>query len=561
MKFKFTKVFFTNICLLFGISITSMIFGNPTFGTTDDNNLSGFISGSYTGNSEERLIFIQPVLAKLFHYIQLIFPSIEIYSWVLLIITILSLSFLLSIIAYKEEFKSIFNILMYLSVLPLLIWFTISPTYTAAALITALCSLLSHVLIISCFMESKVMYIFSILLMTFAFLLRPESFIGILILLAPFYFYYIFYLKNFNKKFFYYFILSFAWFFFILLINIQLQNVQNKNWAQYDKWNQMRHEMQHRKSEKYLIELAQNNTWSIPEYHLFMDLSFGDPKFFNINWIEKGYNHTASKRSILKTENYNLIEILNGASTILKQYYGLIIFQVVSFIVILSLINLKLKQSLTIIFIGWSSLLISLVYIIVFLHLTERVMLVILSSPIFILVTLLKISNVKYNEHKLYTIITLTLIPFILYLVQPWGVYNQYNENIKKKQFDQQTAIELLEFNDKAIYVGPGVTELFDSNNPYFQSSFETLPKYITAGSWDTFSPHWENRKNLLGIKEESIYDSLLGKDIFWASFGTPDTAYLIELFLEEKKGVDIWREEILNTSTGLKIFRYGITK
>ena len=77
MKFKFTKVFFTNICLLFGISITSMIFGNPTFGTTDDNNLSGFISGSYTGNSEERLIFIQPVLAKLFHYIQLIFPSID----------------------------------------------------------------------------------------------------------------------------------------------------------------------------------------------------------------------------------------------------------------------------------------------------------------------------------------------------------------------------------------------------------------------------------------------------------------------------------------------------
>jgi len=381
-----------------------------------------------------------------------------------------------------------------------------------------------------------------------------------LILLAPFYFYFIFYLKNFNKKFFYYFVLSIAWFFFILLINIQLQNVQNKNWAQYDKWNQMRHEMQHRKSQKYLIELAQNNTWSIPEYHLFMDLSFGDPKFFNINWIEKGYNHTASKRSILKIENYNLIEILNGARTILKLYYGLIIFQIVSFIVILSLINLKLKQSLTIVFLSWSSLLISLIYIIVFLHITGRVMLVILSSPIFILITLLKIINVKYNENKLYTIITLTLIPFILYLVQPWGVYNQYNENIKKKQFDQQTAIELLEFNDKAIYVGPGVTELFDSNNPYFQSSFETLPKYITAGNWDTFSPHWENRKKLLGIKEESIYDSLLGKDIFWTSFGTPDTAYLIELFLEEKKGVDIWREEILNTSTGLKIFRYGIS-
>jgi hypothetical protein len=143
--------------------------------------------------------------------------------------------------------------------------------------------------------------------------------------------------------------------------------------------------------------------------------------------------------------------------------------------------------------------------------------------------------------------------------MQPWGIMNQIKENIKKKQFDQNTKLELLAFSKNAIYIGPGTTELFDSNNPYFQNSFENFPRYITTGNWDTFSPHWENRKKLLGIKDQSIYDSLLRNEVYWISFGTPDTAYLVELFLEEKKGVDVWRQEIITTSTGLKIFKYGI--
>ncbi|MFM7138701.1 MAG: hypothetical protein ACKOXS_00135, partial [Actinomycetes bacterium] len=67
------------------ISLLIIIVGKPIYGTTDDNTLSGFISGSFTGEQEKRLIFIRPLMGEIFYFIQKIIPSVDIYSWFLLI--------------------------------------------------------------------------------------------------------------------------------------------------------------------------------------------------------------------------------------------------------------------------------------------------------------------------------------------------------------------------------------------------------------------------------------------------------------------------------------------
>ena len=47
---------FLSLTLLSGITV---FIGHPIYGTTDDSILAGFVDGSYTGDREKKLIFIQ----------------------------------------------------------------------------------------------------------------------------------------------------------------------------------------------------------------------------------------------------------------------------------------------------------------------------------------------------------------------------------------------------------------------------------------------------------------------------------------------------------------------
>jgi hypothetical protein len=63
----------------------------------------------------------------------------------------------------------------------------------------------------------------------------------------------------------------------------------NSDWEKYDSWNGLRHQVQHRVSQNCLGDLREQINWSIPEYHLFMDLSFGDEKVFNYEWLKPAW--------------------------------------------------------------------------------------------------------------------------------------------------------------------------------------------------------------------------------------------------------------------------------
>jgi hypothetical protein len=77
-------------------------------------------------------------------------------------------------------------------------------------------------------------------------------------------------------------------------------------------------------------------------------------------------------------------------------------------------------------------------------------------------------------------------------------------------------------------------------------------------GNWDTFSPHWNERKKLIGLISNSTYSNLLEMDnVYWIGRNSPDTAYNVELLLKEMGKSAFTREVKLNITDDLNANSY----
>ena len=80
------------IAFLSVLALISAVFGRPVYGTTDDNILSGLVSGSYTNDNESKLIFIRPFVGLIMTFGQSILPIFQFYSLFLLALVIVAFS-------------------------------------------------------------------------------------------------------------------------------------------------------------------------------------------------------------------------------------------------------------------------------------------------------------------------------------------------------------------------------------------------------------------------------------------------------------------------------------
>jgi hypothetical protein len=101
----------------------------------------------------------------------------------------------------------------------------------------------------------------------------------------------------------------------------------SESWQNYDDWNSMRHQIQHRVGQDSLLESRVSNKWTIPEYHLFMDLAFGDEKVFNKSWIAPAFESTKEYRGVSGLINASFIEVIRILFNILLNYYNIILIQ------------------------------------------------------------------------------------------------------------------------------------------------------------------------------------------------------------------------------------------
>ena len=548
------------IAFLSVLALISAVFGRPVYGTTDDNILSGLVSGSYTNDYESKLIFIQPFVGLIMTFGQSILPIFQFYSLFLLALVIVAFSvygnFLIKI---NERIlrKNILNLFWVGISAPTIIWFTLAPTYTATSIIVTSLSTMTISLLIFDQKKSNIIVLFLVSsIFSLGYLIRPEGALGTMaIILLPLI--YLFVQKRYlNTR-----SLMLIVFFFGLFISVDygVQKINNsESWQNYDNWNSMRHQIQHRVGQDSLLDSRESNQWTIPEYHLFMDLAFGDEKVFKNSWIKPAFESTKTYRGISGLVNANFTEVTKNLFSVLFNYYQLILIQLIFmfllFRTLTTSVNLKFFATLT----AWSPVLLALYFTVATLHAPERSIYPILVMPSIVVFTLLIFLDNKVNvvrDSKIFYFLSTLFL--LLLLFSDKGIVDQVNSNSKNIKSANLLSGELIKFDNQAIFIGPGNTEFYNYANPYTTPAQWKIPKIITSGNWDTFSPHWYKRNKFVGIQNKSVYEALFNKDVYWLSNNLPDTSYLVELFLKENGFPAANRQNVAVFPEGQMLYKF----
>jgi hypothetical protein len=280
---------------------------------------------------------------------------------------------------------------------PTIIWFTLAPTYTATSIILTGLSTMTIFLLI--FDQKKTRIIVLILvgsIFSLGYLIRPEGALGALALTLVPLIYVLIQKRYINKGSLISVILIVGSF---ISVDLGLQKLTNsESWQNYDNWNSMRHQIQHRAGQDSLLNSRESNKWTIPEYHLFMDLAFGDEKIFNKSWITPAFESTKEYRGISGLLNANFIEVIRILLNILTNYYHIILIQLILLLLILKNMSSSIIRKISIIMASWAPVLAALYFTVATLHAPERSIYPILVMPSIIVVTLLITLDSKVKE-------------------------------------------------------------------------------------------------------------------------------------------------------------------
>ena len=543
------------------ISLLVISLGSPIYGTTDDYILSSFIEGSFTGDSEKISIFIEPLISFLIYYMQILLPILNLYSLFLLLILLLSLSIFGVLIDHLNSSMSLSAIWVILAS-GLTIWFVLNPTYTSASMLGSAINLTSLMILTSRKIKlnnQKFLLIFTSLLFTISYLIRPESGNAVIGIYLLFLIIKITLDLNTRNLIFKNYILVLVTFSFIYALNFVIsQNAKTDDWNKYNSWNSMRHQIQQRLPEDKLLNLRTEIDWTVPEYHLFMNLAFGDAKEFNIKWLEPAFTKTKEYRGVTAFLNADKNLIFQKTLESFDKYKYLVFINLAVLILILLVFKFNTFNYL---FLLLSLMIIAIVYIYssVTLHTPNRVIVPLLTMPILLTIYSIAIENIQTRKKFFDTIFYLSTGVFIITLV-----FIFYNQNSKNAFEISQAKIKnnfLHSFDMSGIFIGPVGTETYHLDSPYIKQSSIKLPIIFTTGNWETFSPHWFKRMEFLGLNKNSLYDNLFYKNVYWISYPQPDNAYLVELYLNEKNYPNFSRKNLNQHETGLAIYQFSEEK
>jgi hypothetical protein len=536
------------------------ILGKPVFGTTDDNILAGFVDGSYTGERESKLIFIRPLIGSILNIFQELLPNMGVYSIFLLALLIGSFSNFGTLISFRSEdpfSRKMLNYLWLLASIPIITWFTLGPTYTAASMIITLVSLMSlAVLIFSKNMKKQIfVVVITTILFTFGFLIRPEGGIGIILVAISVISLIFLQQRNLNLS-----KLLITMFSLLIILGfdaVSQSSLNNSDWKEYDKWNNLRHQVQHRESQNYLVQFQKVNDWTVSETNLFMSIAFGDEKTFNAKWLKPAVDSTSFTRGASGVLNTNIFEVLGKMFKILETYPYVIVVQSSVFLIILNFFQINVLGKLKVFLAINSTIVAALYYMSATLHTPERGVIPLLYVSNLMLITTMLFFKLKDNL-KITYIRILCLGVIGLSLLSPNGILETRSKNIANIELAILASRELIEYNDEAIYIGPGNSEFYEYRNPYTNLAYWRSPVIITAGNWETFSPHWKKRLGFNGINQTSIYNELFEENRFWFANPIPDTSYMVELYLREQGLTDFSRGGALDMKSGYVLHQFN---
>jgi hypothetical protein len=533
------------------IFISSVILLNPRYGTIDEFFISDFVNGNYTNENEFLLVFVQPIFGLIFKFFSILLGLQNVYSLIIAELIIFSLILFEQSINEYSKVSIKIRILFYVQSIFILTTYILQPTFTTAAVLIATISAINISQLK--FSDTKFKLIAIWLLISSAILLRQEViFILLLVLSATV----IINLILRNKVYLANYVLGLGIIIPIVFINqMILVFSSNTDWKNYNLWNSYRHQLHNRISQFRLDEILIPGGWKPEEHNLFVDWAYGDPSIFNLDWIKIGYDYTSNLRgfdSILNLDfsyfifNLNRYEIINNwallfiAQIVLTLYVGF---------------KFGLFKSLAISLLAWTPSTIIFIYSAFFLLLPQRVVLPLLLLPVMIIIGVgSKTTHLVEAPNIIWPV---SIVLTILYVTFLTGI-NQ--SNILEKNANNQLLTDLKNFDKDATYLIPRCNNPYFSENPYKFTGKNRPIKILNVGCWDTFSPHWNNRKANFGLTSLSIYDDLFKEDVYWLGNFVPDTSINIENLLKNKGETNFTREVVKELSGDYVLFQFRKT-
>jgi hypothetical protein len=211
-----------------------------------------------------------------------------------------------------------------------------------------------------------------------------------------------------------------------------------------------------------------------------------------------------------------------------------------------------LFKSLAISLLVWTPSTIIFIYSAFYLLLPQRVVLPLLLLPVMIMIGVGSKTTHLSEAPKIIWPVSIVLT--ILYITVLTGI-NQ--SNILEKNANHQLLTDLKHFDNNATYLIPRCNNPYFSENPYKFTGKNRPIKILNVGCWDTFSPHWNNRKANFGLTSLSIYDDLFKEDVYWLGNFVPDTSINIENLLKNKGETNFTREVVKELSGDYVLFEF----
>jgi hypothetical protein len=536
---------------LFSIFLSRRAF--PVYGINDDVIIKSWLSGDYTGNPE---FFVrgQATPRILFGYVVSFFyrniPGFEWFSLILLASVIVGWSLIFVLVNKLSEgrIRIYSNLALILFYAVFYSSYFITPTYTAAAFLPSSSALL--LLIYLVYQEKlNVKYVFFVSFWLFwGFSIRSESALFSIISVS-FLIMYLLYRHWASLR-----ITLLAGLYFGLFVfagEVAERQVYNSkiSWQNYKDFESARYQIQDNLIERNLSSNPTNYGWTEAEYLIFDDYLYADPTVFTTEKLKQATESELNDTNVVFSNLFR--DFQENSRNPLSPWTG-----VIAALIILGVTSIFFRPQRMWAAVGsrlffLTPIFLSFFYISTTLRLPERVVISTLYLIFMVILTTILLENKESSDKEnsnnfsgfILSLLGLVLIYAELENTQNWMI--ERHKNVYYRDFWDFQKSEIKNLPQNSILVGNQSQIKSDWSYPYSRQDVESDFNFLTLG-WHNFSPHWDNRKNDLGLQNVNILrDFPTDKRIIW--IGNDLSVESLKLYVKEKLDIEL-NPQILDT-------------
>ena len=515
-------VFLICTSILVTISISLVKTTLPVYGVNDDKIIESLVSGEYTGEPEFMVSF--SATPKIIFGITLsglykLNGEIPWYGIYLASIVIIGWALLLTLIFLKSN-KLVFFILLIL-VVAYLNWFIPGMTYTSAAVIPSIGSLICLTYLVHIKKTKLSYFIFLGTIFGLGYTTRPESaFLALLACFPIILFVIIKSIKSGNIALVGKFLVSA---FSLILVNFAIEQIylsQNPEWIKFRAFESARYEVQANQVERELVLDPARFGWSVEETQMFVAYQFADKNVFTEDKLNK---LTKLSRSSQDFRIDKIVQMgLNNLNS--NQVNSLWTNFLISVLFLHALFMTRLyKKNSNYLFttvLGIILVMSAFTYISAYLRLPERVTV----SFYFIIVLMPIIFDPFFEARKVSTGNARTLISTLLmglslfFLIKQFSVQKDRNYAYTATNFLDSQITFFQSFPENKVFIGNS-SQFRDQWQSPFEFNKKVISSNILSLGWHTFSPHWEKKVEVLGLDSDNFFQQVTtNENLLWVT-------------------------------------------